>query len=512
MGKLHKAENRNASGLLVFLTQIYVAVMLAGLPFFSGLGGYETTGEDTFRFFTATSTAYLGALCLGAVELVFTGSGRVSQIIAPLKRRSRTRLCFAAYLAWSALSAALSPYDGVWAGPGRYEGLFEILLCVLAFWTVSSYGRWDSRFLWLLGGVVLLNGALGLLQYAGANPLSLFPEGMNYHDGFVLYNGQFMGTLGNVDILGAFLCLAVPVFYAAYLLFGQPLVLLPLGAGMFLMALADVDAGYVGLAAALLLTFPVYYIQPPAWRRGLTAAGVLLTGLSLGKFFYADRNTALCLRLGWAAPALLGLLLMGAGLLLSRRDMEGPRIQRRFLWLEVFAVLLAGLAALYAFPFSSGTPWEIQQLLHGNFNAEFGSGRVRIWTEVLDLIRERPLLGGGPDTLLHRMTLTFTRYSQELGMTIESHVDAAHSLFLNTAVNQGLPALGFWLAGLGFWLAGVCKRRNTAGLLMLAGVAGYLVQGCFSVSLCSVTGLFWIFLALGECDIKPDEHKEEPMR
>lgn len=515
MNNLQKNNRHEAPDLLFYITQLYTASMLIGLPLLAGLGGYMTTEEDTFLFFAAGSTAYLGAICLVTVELTLTEAKDFSLTFAPLKQLSGTKLCFFAYLIWSILSAVLSPHSDVWLGAGRHEGLCEILLCVLVFWVVSSYGRWDCRFLWLLEGVVMLNGILGLMQYAGGNPLGLFPEGTNYHDAFVTYSGQFMGTLGNVDILGAFLALVLPSLYAAYLHDGQPIMLLALGTGTFLLSLADVDAGYVGIAAALFLTFPIYYSKRSAWSRGMIAAGVLMVGLGFGKLIYADRSAVLCLRLSGIGImlSLTGLILASPGILLQRRTREGELPQSHLLWLALPAGILAGLAALYAFPFSTGgTLWEIQQLLHGNFNDNFGSGRVRIWKEVLRLIGEHPLLGGGPDTLAERMTFSFTRYSEELGMTIEAHVDAAHNLFLNTAVNQGLPALGFLLAGLAFWVADVLKRRNTAGLLLIAGVTGYLAQGCFSVSLCSVTGLFWIFLALGECDIKSVRHKEEKTR
>lgn len=77
--------------------------------------------------------------------------------------------------------------------------------------------------------MTVLNAGIGLLQYAGYNPLGLFPEGTGYHDAFILYNGQFMGTLGNVDTLSAFLCLMVPLFYGTYLLSGRRLALIPMG-------------------------------------------------------------------------------------------------------------------------------------------------------------------------------------------------------------------------------------------------------------------------------------------
>ena len=127
------------------------------------------------------------------------------------------------------------------------------------------------------------------------------------------------------------------------------------------------DAGYVGAAAALFFTFPIYYTRRSAWGRGLTAVGVLLAGLGLGRLPGADRSTALYLRPDGTAAVLIvaGVLLAAFGLMLRRRTGEGSLPQSRLLWLVIPAGLLAGLAVLYAFPFSGGTLWEIQQLLRG---------------------------------------------------------------------------------------------------------------------------------------------------
>lgn len=95
------------------------------------------------------------------------GQARFRSLLAPLVRISGPRLCFLLYLVWGALSALLSPYEGVWLGLGRYEGLFTILLNVLVFSLVSSYGKWDARFLDLLGAVTVVNAVIGFLQYAG---------------------------------------------------------------------------------------------------------------------------------------------------------------------------------------------------------------------------------------------------------------------------------------------------------------------------------------------------------
>ncbi len=518
MHKRRPKKGRRDTLALTYVTQAYLWVMVALFPLLPVVGGYEELSSRAFLFFSTASVLYLAAMVSTAAELALVdGGGRA--LLAPLRARRAARLCFLAYLAWSALSALLSPYEGVWIGLGRYEGLLSICLYVLVFLAVSSYGRPDSRLLYLLGAVVAVNAAIGTLQYAGWNPLWLFPEGTDYHDAFILYNGAFMGTLGNVDLLSAFLCLAVPVFYGAYLATGRKLALVPMGLGGYLLALADVDSGYLGILGALLLTIPFYYRTRRACWRGMVAVGTLLAALGVGKLLYADRDVSLCLRPGAVS---VGAIVLGAsaaalGALLRRRQDQGraaaaqPLWRTRWLWAALGGLAVVGVIAAYAIPFSSGPAYELHQILHGNIDPSFGSGRIRIWQEVVRLIGEAPLFGGGPDTLVARMTFTFTRYSEEVGGTIEAVVDAAHNECLNIAVNQGLPALAAYLAGIAICLRRAWQRRSKTAAVLLAGLVGHLVQGCFTINTCPVAAPFWISLALCERDqdINDQNDKEE---
>lgn len=289
------------------------------------------------------------------------------------------------------------------------------------------------------------------------------------------------------------------------------------GGGRRAAALADVDAAYVGLPAALVLTLPWYCRVPNALPRICRAAGVLALSMAAGCALYADRETALCLRLSPAAAvlAVLGAAALAFGVLAGRSErLCRPGTERlpRRLWAGIGALAVLSVGLLYLLPISSA-PWaRSTRCSTAPWDPSFGSGRIRIWDEVVRLIGQAPLLGGGPDTLVARMGFTFTRWSSETGTMIEAAVDAAHNDFLNIAVNLGLPALAFYIGGLACWLRGVVRHRPRAAEIILLGAAAYLVQICFTVSASGVILLFWILLALGERDINLPNCKEEDLK
>ena len=132
-----------------------------------------------------------------------------------------------------------------------------------------------------------------------------------------------------------------------------------------------------------------------------------------------------------------------------------------------------------------------------------GSSRILIWRECLRLFPERPLLGGGPDTLALRVDVHFSRFVEETGKTLRSGVDNAHNEYLGCLINTGLAGLAAYLCllfmGARSWLKKSGKPLTCAlGL----GCLCYCVQGFFALGLPLVSPLFWLSLALLFTDIK----------
>lgn len=137
----------------------------------------------------------------------------------------------------------------------------------------------------------------------------------------------------------------------------------------------------------------------------------------------------------------------------------------------------------------------------------FLNGRGYIWNRVLPLILKHPLLGSGPDTFM--LTFPQNDYVAKAalgGNFFQSLITNAHSLYLQMAVQTGIPSVIFLLlfAGIYLWDSWKLFRgRKTytweekMGKALFLGVCGYLICGLTWVSSVCTTPFFWLFVGLG---------------
>ena len=263
---------------------------------------------------------------------------------------------------------------------------------------------------------------------------------MNYYDANIQYAGEFLGTIGNVDILSAILSLSIPALWAAILKSKEKreriLLLVPLALCLMVLLRAFVAGGVVGVAGAIILSIPLMFHDGIAKKRALAAVACFMAVVLLTVYF-----------LGYAMGGFL---------------------------------------------------YEASELMHGRWDDDFGSGRLYIWRNVLQLVPERPLLGGGPDTLGLRTNAAFERFDESLGILIHSGIDAAHNEYLNILVNQGalalLPYMAMLIASAVRWV----RDSEKEPIILICGCAilGYSIQAFFGISSPISTPYLWITLAL----------------
>ena len=254
-------------------------------------------------------------------------------------------------------------------------------------------------------------------------------------------------------------------------------------------------ANFVGAYLALLLplTVALALTASQPWQRGL------LFLLMVGQQAVIAWTLA---RAAWLAA--------GTGLVVFALLWYWPKLTRRKrVW-----VLVGGAGA---------TLTSLAGGVYGLLRATGGSlaARRTIWTAIWQLIRERPLLGYGPDAL----ELVFPRvYPPQLvyyqGRDV--FVDRAHNLLLDWAMTAGLVGAAAFALVLGIFVVVGLRRaarlhaqpdRRILLIACLAAAAGNLAGNLVSFDVTATSLATWLLMALvvspamasGDADVAPPE-------
>lgn len=427
-----RSKRTGPADLCRTVTDWYLLFVMGLFPLIIGMGEYGYSNIVNVKAWTWLAVTGLWALCLAG------GTVRARIKKQPLGVSfGWTQWTAVAFLAAAVLSALLSDHvrDCLFRmDPSNTNSVLFMASYTAAFIGLSCYGRLARRHMLALGISASLAGLLCVIQLAGYNPLTMYPEGMTYYNKHREYAGAFLGTMGNIDHLAAFLCFAIPtlVVYALRSAVRRDrLLLLPALLSLYVLYTIDVDAGKVGMAGCLVLA-------PPVVIRSQKGAK------------YACAVSA--------------------------------------------AAVLLGLAAVYFWPGQSGFIHEASQILHGHVEPSYGHDRIGIWQLAWTYVREHPIIGNGPGSGAWLLQ-SIREVNEEMNrVTVTYNV---HNTYLGYLMEGGLLSLGCYLAILGGAAWGWVRRCANDGLAALgAGVACYLVQDFFSLNLVVAAPFLWVGLGL----------------
>lgn len=386
-------------------------------------------------YLNIVETKYAVFCCLTALFLLAFFVLYMRKSIPHGKKWDLIHFLILAYWAWSLVSTVCSPWKRTaFLGEYRCDGFITITLYCAVFLVLSLYGE-NIRFpLWLPAAALSLLCLVAILQFFDLNPLRLYPPGLRWSGRERDYNGAFLSLTGNADLTASVLCTGFAFLWPLGLRKKRRLFLLPAVLCLIVLFASGIRAGVVGAAASIFFCLPAAL---PINRKGR--------------------------RITWALLALICLCL----------------------FLLVYFIPL------------SGTAGELHSLLHGRAEDSFGSGRVYIWKEVWKLVKERPILGGGPDTLGER-GLAFVKTAPG-GAVLRRTIDCAHCEALNILVNQGLPALLLIAAAMVLTLFRAVKTGEASCMPLVSAFIAYLAASLFGIGMPANTAYFWLIWAALLC-------------
>ena len=429
-----------------FITDIYVYVILGLLPLWFTSGGYTNITKSKFVFVSVTTIIWAAFVIVSAV----VKRCRIKMTI--------DKWLMIAFVICAGISSAVSPFQNhVWMGSGRYNGFVTVLMYGVIYIGMSCFARPRKSYFAVLIVSLCICSVVAIFQLMGKNPLGLFPGDWNYYDKGILYSGEFLGNIGNVDLFGAFLCLALPIA-AGISLFSEKVrwiwLLIPIAICFFVGIYMDVKAAEVGLFFSFILL--VYAVFKNKKR---------LNG----------RRTAIIV--------IVIILAVGSSQIISFRDYADS-------------------------DFSVAQTEEdniLGNVISGNITDEMGSSRIGIWRQLIGTYTEYPIIGSGPGTIIDRAYIKFSRYVEETDKTLTTVVDDAHNEFLDKLMCEGALGLAIYIALIAVTCVKVIKRRETERSILLIGMAGYWAQSFFGLSLVLVLPVVYIIWALTNSNGKIEE-------
>ena len=134
-----------------------------------------------------------------------------------------------------------------------------------------------------------------------------------------------------------------------------------------------------------------------------------------------------------------------------------------------------------------------------------GNGRLKIWQNSLDIVKDNPIIGVGFDNF----ELAYPNPKPPSGIVMVSTneevksepvsyyvVDNAHNVYLHTTVSTGISGLiPYLLLCLLVFIKGL-KFKNKLGILLLSGFVAYSIQAFANISVIQVAPIYYIIIGL----------------
>lgn len=449
------------------LTELYLSVMFLLLPLYVHRGYFDIT-EAKFGCFVLLSSIFV--LLMPFAEMKSSDDRWLSLPV----------VFFFGFAFVSILSSL--HYIGrasLFAVENRYQGILVLGLYALCFLFCSRravFGVWVRVTAFTAFGLVSL---IALLQSFGIDPLGLW-EGIRDSD-----RGRYLSTIGNVNFLGAYNSLLLPLCGGCICQNRKGYYwLLPVFALGCCGLLCGSDAGLLGVGGGMLLLW-LLGGRDHEYRHRF---GLLLLTSALSFFLYTN-VLRLCgvLTLSPAGkvvaslPVCLFLCAVGAALWFFTGEI-GSVLLLAPLCFPLAALCVAFVGNLK--PEVLPKAWRTYLV----FSSSWGSDRGAIWLHCLDQFRQhsplQKLIGGGSGCL--------ARYDRLHRLFPDAIVDSAHNEYLHLLLTSGVAGLTAYVCSIVSALLRGAKKQPAVA----AAVFGCALQACVNIAQCATTPLLLLLAAV----------------
>lgn len=490
--------------ILEVISDIFIFIMILIFPLIVDSTGFFHILECKWYSYITIAGSYVGINLL--VILYFWIFKKVNYF--KNVKFSIVQWLAISFLAINILSCFTSPFfktHNLFVGVGRGEGLIVSSLYILTFLSVSMFAKFKKRYIAYFSIASLLINTIAVLQYIGFNPFNMYQDGIGTH------NVSFMATIGNIDFISAMYCILLTVSFSSFVFledekrYMKIIHLLSVLMGFFILGIIDVQSGKVAFLGTLVLIFPFIVSNNKRLSRFIVMLATILMSYCINiiinpEYHYDLQKLDLYYQFNYIV--VLFLIVCGVLVYLSRvlyktkYDISENKNLVKYFYFGLIGCGILGILVLYFYNFRSGMLYEVHELLHGNFDDNFGTYRVFLWKRTIPLISQFPIIGSGPDTFAIRFMAKYTQDIAAMQNGVVTINDTAANVYLTMIINLGIIGLCNYLAFIFFQIKKGIKKMNCYSSILLIAIICYLIQDFFNLSVVIVSPVFWILMAL----------------
>ncbi len=489
--------------ILEVLADIYIFTLILIFPLIVDKTGFFHILECKWYSYLVIATTYIG---INILVILYFLLFKKTNIFKETKFSIIQWLALG-FLGINVLSCFLSPFFtkyNLFMGVGRGEGLIAMSLYALSFLCVSLFTKFKKRYITYFSIVSVIISFIEILQYVGFNPFNMYQGGIGTH------NVSFMGTIGNIDFISALYCILLTISFSAYVFLEDNkkweniLHIISILFGFFIIGIIDVQSGKVAFLGTIVLIFPFIIANNKRLSKFLIMLSTVLMSYCINviinpEYHYDLHKIVFDFQFNYIVVLFIIVcaLLLYVAYLFNKNvkyDISKNKKIIKYFYLLILTGCICVLLVLYFVNFSSGMLYEMHELLHGNFDDDFGTYRIFLWKRTITLIPEFPIIGSGPDTFAIRFMAKYTSDLAAVGPVTLN--DTAANVYLTMLINIGIVGLINYLSFVFFQIKYGIKKMNSYSSVLLIAIICYLLQDFFNLWLVIVTPIFWLLLAL----------------
>ena len=501
------------------LVNYYLALMFSFFPLFL-TEQYAHARLDKYYFYLIATGIFIisTGLCMYFSYMDEIRADHKAALLTPL---SVTDICMLCFLGFAIISTLMTEHPGeALLGPNpfvsgvihsRNNGLLLLFLYTMMYFIITrNYVKKDYVFVVFLvtSSIIAL---LTVLNFFYIDPLHMLD---GYDEATI---ADFGSTLGNKNIIAAFMCIFLPAAVMFFVISENKVVRIVAGVSILFAYTGLLCADSTSDILGLIVILPVMAIFSARsftfFKRYLLALTILfLSGKALWLFaqLIGDHNKGFEFlqhfliydKLMFLPIAVCCLLTLLMTIFEKKIEARYPAKAVTITFTVLFLIgIITALAAFIYFSFINRETdiGNFKKLLR--FDDYWGTHRGFMWrVSFEEFAKFKPLqilFGTGPDTAYYVIQPHFSELSSRFG---DSSTDCAHNEFINYLLTQGVLGLTAYLGVMGSVIVRAIKtaKTNPTALIFICPVICYLAQSVVNLYNPIVTPFLFIFLSLAE--------------